>query len=223
MGTTMSFYQIKNEGFSRGQLQDLLRQHFAKDPENALSSFEDALSSNCGEEVLQSFRQYMSINRRFRKDCGLDGQDRLPSPVIAYRPDAAWLPFYQVDLCEGYIATARDTLSLSQLFGVPVLAFAVYDSDAMFLSYADAKAEMTIDYVKPNFEGMEEFEGPGMHTEFPTLLPQLCPGTPEETLRGIWEGKEVFADDRAHKLCEALGSSLLNYQFPEDAQAITLA
>lgn len=127
-------------------------------------------------------------------------------PVLAYRSDARWLPFYEEEFCEGYYATSLSADILAKDFGAPVLAFSIFDSDILFVSYSDPERDVCEDYAKPNFEGFEEYDMDRYREEFPTFL---CAYGDEATLREVWEGEEVFADDRMAKLCEAIGAQVL--------------
>lgn len=125
---------------------------------------------------------------------------------LAYRPDARWLPLFEENLCEGYNASSRDTEKLAKTFGAPVLAFSIFDSDILFVSYSDPEKNIREDYAKPNFEGFEEYDMDQYEEAFPAFL---CAYGDEAALREAWEGEEVYADDRMAKLCEAIGAQVL--------------
>ncbi|MBO5035066.1 MAG: hypothetical protein J6C43_05600 [Oscillospiraceae bacterium] len=125
---------------------------------------------------------------------------------LAYRPDARWLPLFEENLCEGYNASSRDAGKLAKTFGAPVLAFSIFDSDILFVSYADPEKGISEDYAKPNFEGFEEYDMDQYQEAFPQFL---CAYGDEAALREAWEGEEVFADDRMAKLCELIGAQVL--------------
>lgn len=126
--------------------------------------------------------------------------------VLAYRPDAKWLPLFEENLCEGYNASSRDAGKLAKTFGAPVLAFSIFDSDILFVSYAAPEKGISVDYAKPNFEGFEEYDMDQYQEAFPQFL---CVYGEETALRDAWKGEEVFADDRMAKLCELIGAQVL--------------
>lgn len=204
MGTTMSFYHIQNQELDCDRLRNGLSGFSGTG--GGSPQFEEMLKNIVGEEM---FRQALEETRRNRQffDGIFGKRPQLPSPVVAYRPDAPWLPFFDVDICVGYNASSRDALRLSEAFGVPVLAFAIFDSDILFVSYCDAAKNISYDYAKPNLEGiMDEYDTGVYQAEFPQFLLDLCPKISEEALREIWDGDEVFADDRMGKLCQVLGA-----------------
>ena len=136
----------------------------------------------------------------------------------AFRPDAAWLPFYQTRLCDGSIQSSRDLGRLSEAFGTPVLAFALFDSDVLFVSYRDNAAGTAYDYARLPFENYEEYDGEVYRLGFPEFLASLCASDRREELRRIWEEEDdVFADDRMWKLMDLLGMEAIDpaaKQFP---------
>lgn len=224
MGMTMSFFQIRNRGFSREQLQTALQRGFPSGQEILQGAFGKAMRQCCSEEQLGQIRQTIQSIRKFRQDCGLMGRpDRLPSPMVAYRPEAEWLPFYAQDLCDGYLTTGAEVFGLSGTFEAPVIGFWVCDSDMMMFVYADAAQGVTLERAKSNFEEMDE-EVPAS-TEFPQLLCKLCPAVQEKTLREFWEKEEVFAEDRVCNLCKALDAALLygSLPLPKGYEAVTLS
>lgn len=214
MGTTMSFYYIKNQDFSRGRLQEILGQSFPKKGK-ADESFFDSLKLLLGDEKAEILKAQME-----QDDPSLF-EEGLPSPMVAYRPDAPWLPFFEERLCEGYNASSRDAHRLSRKFKAPVLAFSLFDSDLLLVSYCDAAQKIRYDYAKPNFEEMEEYDTELYKAEFPQFLAELCPGVSEDALKEIWDAEEDFADDRMEKLCTALRMVSINRSVPDGFEAIT--
>lgn len=212
MGTTMSFYYIKNQGFSRGQLREIMGRSFPKKDDEL---FFDSLKLLLGDEKAEILKAQMEPD-----DPSLF-EEGLPSPMVAYRLDAPWLPFFEERLCEGYNASSRDACCLSRNFKAPVLAFSLFDSDLLLVSYGDAAQDIRYDYAKPNFEEMEEFDTELYKAEFPWFLAELCPGVSEDALREIWDAEEDFADDRMEKLCAALRMVPIYDCVPDGFEPIT--
>lgn len=210
MGTTMAFYHIQNQGFSRGQLQEILGQSFPKKV-NADESFLDSIETLLSKEQAQLFLQFQSFEEG----------PRFPSPMLAYSPDAPWLPFFEERLCEGYNASSRDACRLSRTFKAPVLAFSLFDSDLLLVSYGDAARNIRYDCAKPNYAEMEEYDTELYKAEFPRFLTELCPDVSEDTLREIWDAEEDFADDRMEKLSAALHIVSIYDRVPDGFEAVT--
>lgn len=226
MGTSMAFYHIKNDGFDREQLRVVMERTFAKEKgASQTDNFYKMIRRIHGEDAYKKFRpifeQAEQQLREHRKQAPLDFAQGIPSPMVAYREDAPWLPFFDVKKCEGYNASSRDARRLSKAFGAPVLAISIFDSDILFVSYSDAAKKIAYDYAKPNIEGMEEYDTGLFQTEFPQFLVDLCPDGSEEKLREIWGADEVFADDRMYKLGEILGLSPINVEVPKGFETIT--
>lgn len=220
MGTTGAFYHIMNRGFDKAHLQDGLNRLYEGKPASQLEEMEALLKSLMGEEKFQQFQQEEA---RLNSERGLDAVPELPSPMAAYRRDAAWLPFFDRDLCEGFNASSESIRRLSEAFRAPILAFSIFDSDVLMLPCCDAAENIAYDYAKPNFDDMDEFDDETFQYSFPQFLTGLCPGTSERELRGIWDAEEVFADDRMIKLYEALGAVPVYDELPEGFEAITLS
>lgn len=210
----MAFYHIPNQGFSRGQLQGILGQSFPKKG-NADASFFDSLNALLGDENAELLKAQMEAD-----DPSLF-EERLPSPMLAYSPDAPWLPFFKERLCEGYNASSRDACRLSRKFKAPVLAFSLFDSDLLLVSYGDAARNIRYDCAKPNYAEMEEYDTELYKAEFPQFLTELFPDVSENTLREIWDAEEVFADDRMEKLCTVLRMVPIYDRDPDGFEAVT--
>lgn len=86
---------------------------------------------------------------------------------------------------------------------------ALFDSDILFVAYADAAAGTACDYAKPNFEEMEEYDTDLHSTDFPQILLRLFVNADPAALREAWDGEEVFADARLEKLCALLPLPIL--------------
>lgn len=203
MGTSMAFYHIKNRGFDRQELQRIMSQSVS--PSTARDT---QFKEMFGEELLQLYHRFLPKEREELK------------PVLGYRPDAPWLPFFDTGMCDGYNASSHDAKQLSTIFGAPVIAFSIFDSDILMLSYSDAERGINYDYAKPNCEEMEEYDTSLFRAELPLFLLFLCPELTKEKLTEIWEGEEVFADDRMEKLCEALDMHPIYQDVPEGFEAI---
>ncbi len=219
MGTTMAYYYIKNDGFDREGLQAALGSLSGR--ESASAKFEKMMIGLVGEEMFRQAQQQVQATQQ-HFDSVFGARPKLPSPMVAYRPDAAWLPFFDVDVCEGYNATSRDARKLSKVFGAPVLAFSIFDSDILMVSYCDAAKGVRYDCARPNMEGMEEYDTQTFRNERPAFLLELCPALTREKLTEIWEGDEVFADDRMDKLGEVLGLSPVSGMIPEGFEVIAV-
>ncbi len=220
MGTSMAFYHVKNRGFDREELQRIMTE--ASFSSAARDAEFDSIRQMFGEEVIQQYLRSMEqLSKAFSFDPSGGNAGGNSGAVIGYRPDAPWLPFFDADICENYNASSRDAELLSKAFGAPVLAFSIFDSDVLMLSYSDAERGVNHNYAKPNCEGVEEYDTELFRAELPAFLLFLCPELTKEKLTEIWEGEEVFADDRMGKLCEVLGMvSLYENKVPEGFEAI---
>lgn len=246
MGTTMSFYLIENRDLTLDELSRRMAL-FRKEAEGRQRRQEDLLDTillsfmdrqrfeEIGEQIRrespETFERISRLLGRQEPPMGniipfpgtvLPEEQAAPpqkGPVLAWRADARWLPLFEETLCEGNMASSRDAERLSEVFGEPVLAFAIFDSDILFVSYSDPGRGFRADFAQPNFEQAEEMIDEPYQREFPTFL---CAYADEEALRTIWEGEEVFADDRMLKLCEAIGAQVLydGEELPEGFQPI---
>lgn len=197
MGTTRSFYNILNKGFSYEVLLSKMKQF----PSPANSK----IKSENGREQPYFNKFFHELN-----------QIQKNNAVIAFKNSATWLPFFKQSLCEGYIASREDVEKLSHIFSAPVLAFAIFDSDVLSLLYSDAEQNIFHCYTKPNYD----FDTDWHSTGFPEFLLPFCK---QDGLKEIWEfSGEVFADDRMHKICAVLQTQVLyNYDdIPKSYQAV---
>lgn len=196
MGTSMAFYHVKNQGFTREKLHEIMTRSFqGQDQRTIVDDIFENIRKFDGEEALREYKRIWEQTIQ---------TDKSFSSVIGYRPDAPWLPFFDTGMCDGYNASSMDARRLSKIFGAPVIAFSIFDSDILMVSYSDAEKNIDHDYAKPNWEGMEEYDTELFRTDIPEFLLFLCPGLTREKLTEIWEGEEVFADERMGKLCKAL-------------------
>lgn len=223
MGTTMSFYQILNKGFSPESLQKKLENASAfahAKTEKTAKILEDYLSPDLYRQMMGQFHANAA------NFPGIPGAEALSRPnrtVIAYKESAVWLPFFEENLCEGYIASSRDAERLSEIFEVPVMAFAVFDSDVFFVSYGDAANQITCNYAKPNSEGFDEFDTELYSTAFPEFLLEFCS---RDELKTVWDRPdETFADDRMGEIAQLLQMELMydSSHIPEGYQGIYAA
>lgn len=215
MGTTMSFYLIENRGLTPEKLKKgwsgFHKKAQATQQKQSMKdkAFMADLKSFMNEEQKKEFEERFGpdgTRSPFGEMLGYDRSSQRKGPALAYRPDAKWLPLFEENLCEGYNASSRDTGKLAETFGAPVLAFSIFDSDILFVSYAAPEKGISEDYAKPNFEGFEEYDMDQYQEAFPQFL---CAYGEESELREAWEGEEVFADDRMTKLCELIGAQVL--------------
>jgi len=132
------------------------------------------------------------------------------SPVIAYNKTAKWFPFFDANLCEGSIAIIDDLKLLSKIFGVPVIAFSVYDSDCLFVSFADQKNMVDYNHVKPNTSDFQAYDVEVYKTVFPTYLLDFCDNNDHKKLTEVWNSDQyIFAEDRMINMCAILRISVL--------------
>lgn len=202
MGLTMSFYHIQNRGFTPDGLKTVMKEHFP--------------AENAGNKKLDMFRGVLEAVIGERRASELDigalvGADTA-APTVAFSADKPWLPFYDESLCDGAVASSGDAMTLSKIFGVPVLSFAAFDSDVLFVSFADGATGETFDHAKPNFEEFEEFDDEQYSTDAPLFLGRL--GADMDAVAEIWQEEVTFAEERMEKLCGLIGAE--PYFMPED-------
>lgn len=215
MGTTMSYIQLKNRGFTKEELQERLKVLEAGGKEEG-AEMARRMAALKGEKLGLKERMMLKL---------LQGVMRSGARLQAgFRPDGAWLPFYQTRMCDGRILSSADLGRLSELFQTPVLSFSVFDSDVLFVSYGDSRTGERFDFAKPNWEGYEEYDSETYRLGFPEFLAELCPPEQREKLRGIWDGEEDFAEERMEKLLGLLGTDLIDPEadyFPKGFKLVT--
>ena len=131
--------------------------------------------------------------------------------VIAWNPDAKWLPYFDESFYENISPNPKGAKHLSEKLGFPVLIFSIFDSDVLFLYYCDAKSEIMESRSKSNAGPVwaafvkEPAEASFFPSEdLPDFLLPLCDG---KKLREVWEREDyIFADDRLRDLCKLLNS-----------------
>lgn len=228
MGTTMTYIQLKNRGFTSQELQACMDALFSgkTQEQQPLKDLERGMEALKGEKLTLKDRAILKMlhSAMKREDKGPKG------PQVGFRPDAPWLPFWHTRMCEGSIQSSQTLRRLSEAFRTLVLAFALFDSDVLFVSYWDNAAGEACDYAKlPPWEGYEEYDKEIYRLGFPEFLAELCPPERREELRQVWETDsedDVFADDRMWKLMELLGMEVIDPeagQFPEGFQRVTPA
>lgn len=207
MGTSAAYYCIWNLGFTEKELKEKLRTLSSAGREKE-ETFYKSLSALLSPEIVEQMRRETAETAaHFETIFPGMIQPQRKGAVIAYRLEAQWLPLFETALCEGYTASSKDAMRLSKLFQAPVLAFSLFDSDVLFVSYGDAEKEICYDYAKPNFEEFEEYDVERYSTGFPDFLTEFCSKT---ELKAIWNrADEVFADDRLEKLCRLMQIDLL--------------
>ncbi len=207
MGTSAAYYCIWNHGFTQDELKEKIETISSsgkKKDEKFIANLGALLSPEIVEQIRAGAAESME---NFDTIFSLNGQSKGNRAVIAYSPEAQWLPLFETTLCEGYTASSKDATRLSKLFNAPVLALSIFDSDILFVSYSNAEKGICYDYAKPNCEEFAEYDTDKYSTEFPDFLSEFC-SKPE--LNSIWNNAdEVFADDRLEKLCRLMQIDLL--------------
>lgn len=202
MGTTRSFLLLKNRGFTREELEQLISQHVAQEKEGA-QEMQRRMAKNMGLGQ-EFFAMFAALNNFTRHG------------AVAYRENAKWLPYFITELCDGHIVSSKELVRTSEQFETPVLAFAVFDSDILFVSYCDGEKQIFYDYVKPNCPEIEEYD-PEMYQEgLPAFLLSLDgedkvqPLGEVQRLKDIWDEEDMaFADDRMYTLLEFLDMQVI--------------
>ncbi len=221
MGTSMAFYNIINRGFTRDELADKL----SCLPERPFMLFDtDAMFTREVERMFEVFKfpedQYdikidfvhelQQTHDRLKnedRDNNLTGHS---NPIIAFNKEAKMLPLFKPHLCEGNNATTTETDLMSEHFGAPVLAFSIYDSDVLFISYSDKAAGVAYNYAMPNYEEFEDYDFEYFSREFPEFLLSFCDESDHQKLRDIWAKMDyIFADDRMFDICELIGANII--------------
>ena len=192
MGTSMAFYNIQNKGFSEESLRE------------GLSKINEEVSNR--NAAIYEHHNSIGISP-------FSTTNRAHSAVIAFCETSKWLPMFEENLCEGYNAISKDTTRFSEIFGAPVIAFSLFDSDVLFVSYSDAEKGVAYDYERSNFGDEEDDDaseyGPYI-PGYPEFLQALCKEDNRDRLRDIWASTEyVFADDKMADICDLLGMSVI--------------
>ena len=199
MGTTKSLLFIENRGFEQGEIERIINQFSSKEKQKEQSFFTLLQQFITPEMMKQAEAEHKQMESLFQRPQRTDS----PKVALAYCDNAHWLPLFIESLCDGHIVCSKELKRLSQQFHTPVLAFAIYDSDALFISYCDDNKGIMYDYIKPNSQEFEEYDSNLYQKDFPQFLLSLCDTTRHKRLLSIWnEPNENFADDRMEKLAE---------------------
>jgi len=130
--------------------------------------------------------------------------------IVAWKPDAKWLPYCDGSFCEPFGVGLKSAKQLSEKLGFPVLSFSVLDSDVLYLYYCDAISGVMGSWAKANVGPVWSMfsEDPADASFFPSEdLPDfLLPFCDEKKLREVWESHYIFADDRLYDLCKLFNS-----------------
>lgn len=216
MGTKWSYIQLKNRGFDLAELQSCLN-ILANDLKNAsyapTDPFRKFLESQLSSDGLEILFQLRAAERESWNE----------PPHIAFRANSEWLPLFQIYLCGGGYPSVQDLKRLSKTFDTPVMFFSIFDSDSLFLSYCDGATGMCQEYFKPNWNEDDNYDMRRYQKAFPEFLVWLCPPEHRAELRKVWDGDEVFADDRMLKLFRLLGMEIFDpetEQFPQGFEIV---
>lgn len=211
MGTSGSYIQLKNRGFTREELQKGL---------SALGGAKQELPPRLKQmagDWLDSLDPAMRETFRGMMSQITGGQDR---SAAAFRADAGWVPLWVSRLCDGYILSSKDLKRLSELFQTPALGIALYDSDVLFVSCYDAAAGVAFDCAKLPWEDYEEYDDQLYSTDFPQFLEDFCPPEHRDALRAFWTRQDEGTDavDWMEELFRLLGTQAIDLRgdyFPE--------
>lgn len=205
MGTSAAYYSIWTRGFTPDELREKIKVVSSSGKKREDAIYERMSAFLSPEEIAQ---MRAGAAAAFCEGFGGRGWPQGNRAAIAYRPDVKWLPLFETNICEGCTASSRDAMELSELFGAPVFAFSIFDSDVLFVSYCDAERGICYDYAKPNYEEFEDYDADQYSTEFPDFLAEFCD---RAELEAVWDNPdEVFADDRLEKLCQLMQMDLLH-------------
>lgn len=149
-------YPAENRGFTSQELQACMDALFSgkTQEQRPLKDLERGMKALKGEELTLKDRAILKMlhSAMKREDKGTEG------PQVGFRPDAPWLPFWHTEMCEGSIRPSQTLRRLSEAFRTPVLAFALFDSDVLFVSYRDDAGGEAYDYAKLPWEEYEEYD-----------------------------------------------------------------
>jgi len=127
-------------------------------------------------------------------------------PVIAYCKSIKWLPFYMESMCDGCNATDNDLKRLSMTFDAPILAFSIYDSDILFISFVEAKSDIICNHAKPNYDSFTDYDVDLYKKGFPVFLQDFCDKEKHHLLVDTWNSTGyAFAEDRMSDIQKILG------------------
>ena len=198
MGTTRAFYVIQNNGLSIEFLKTCLLSMQAKMYGKQKSNKHLSVGSEQG-----------IINERGIQEMSGCISDTT-NVVLAYNENSRWIALFEPTLCEGYCASDKDTRFLSNVFNSDVIAFSLFDSDVLFISYSRLSDNLSFNISKPNNDDCIEYDSDMYPSDFPDFLAPFCYETGLERLNEIWESEEyTFADERMNDICMLIGASIL--------------
>lgn len=201
MGTSGSYIQLKNRGFTREELQKGMSMLTADKRETTprLERMKEGWLNSLDPALQGTFRRMMN-------------QIGDKQPEAAFRADAEWIPLWVSRLCDGYILSSKDLKQLSELFQTPALGIALYDSDVLFVSYYDAAADTAFDCAKLPWEDFEEYDDQLYQTDLPRALTGLFPPERQKALQTFWEKEDEEKDavDKMDELLALLGTDLID-------------
>lgn len=217
MGTSMAFYWLENRNLTPDGIREKLPllKKASEGKNNAMADF-----------LMGMARQQLGVEQLPEEVYNICSAFSHSSSAVtaAFAEDAKWIPIFEANMCEGFNASSRDTDRLAELFGVPVLAFSIFDSDVLMVSYSDCERGVKANFAKPNFPEMEEFDTDCYRTEFPEFIRAYCTADKQERLMEIWNSEEyTFADDRMIDICELVGAQAIysGEELPEGFLKIT--
>lgn len=207
MGTTYSWYYVKNQG----QTREDIRAGVAKLPKSAVDPALEFLTRRVVLEIQKHLDEIppeqLTPQLREQAAAQIRKMERGDAAYAAFRPDAPFFPVFATQICEGYNSSFRDCKGLYKIFRAPVLAFSVYDSDIAFVSFFDGKAGW--DFARAP-EGYEEYDEELYSSAFPDFLLELCPSESRDEVRSVWDDPScVFADDKVTEITGILGVPML--------------
>ena len=130
----------------------------------------------------------------------------VPSYTVFYQETIDWLPVFAPYYCEGqYNADEEFIVSLEDLFGSPVIALAVFDSDVAFVSICKNGGIQR--YIYADEATLEEF---GFEEYTPAIPAELENYVDGKKLRRIWSEKYVFAEDCLQNIAQLLNTFLVS-------------
>lgn len=220
MGMTRAFYHIVNTGLSRAELLDRFSEHSTGGASPAAQKMA-GLSSKM-EEMCQRLGKDDRLVQLFDLAAAMGGGDAVP--VLAYKEDARFFPYFERNSCEGYTASSRDNEMLAQQFGAPALSFSVVDSDALLVSYSDPQKGVQKNCARAGSPEVAEelYDTEVYRAEFPDFLLAYCDEADRERLREIWESRYVFEEDRMTDIGDLIGAAFLydEEEMPEGYEAL---
>lgn len=196
-----SWIFVENKGLKLAYLPRILAKFNQKEQQKA-DGFWQMLRGIMGEEQLAQAAAERSAMERI-----IGGAVQAPKTALAWSDEASWLPLFIESLCDGNVVSSADLRLISREFGAAVLAFAVMDSDALFVSFCDEANGIYEDYIKPNFAEYEEYDREVYRCAYPERLQEIG-GDPVQ-LRRIWQADDyVFAEDRLDDMAALLGLNM---------------